>query len=360
MLRREAGRQGKQASHGSFSTPGTRIAAKDPRMKISLRSIFGLAGAAVTLIAAVPAPVPAPVTIGVPVDVPTRLTVEQLRIELGRPGDRYIDVAGVHVRYRDEGRGPVLLLLHGSRSTLDAWDGVAAELKAHYRVVRFDQPPTGLSGPVSDAVVARISAPEAFTAAFLDALKIPKVTLVGVSSGGTLAYYFAATYPERVAALVLSNTPSDSVTNLKLPSTPALDASLAAAKATGIEGRDFWQAYLAFLYGDQSRLSAATVDYYYRSNLRVAEPNKFKLHALTADGQTTMARLHSVKAPVLILWGMHDPVMTPTEGRALVAHLDSASAISFVGMPDVGHYPPMEVPHRFALMVDAYLQAIRP
>jgi pimeloyl-ACP methyl ester carboxylesterase len=317
-------------------------------MKSAITSVLGLGGTVVALIAAVPVPVPA------------RMSVEQLRTELGRLGDRYIDVAGVRVRYRDEGRGPVLLLLHGSRSTLNAWDGVAAELKAHYRVVRFDQPPTGLSGPVSDAVAARISAPEAFTAAFLDALKITKVTPVGVSSGGTLGYYFAATYPDRVDALVLSNTPSDSVTNLKLPSTPALDAALAATKKTGIEGRDFWQAYLSFLYGDQSRLSPATVDYYYRSNLRTAEPNKFKLHALTADAPTTMARLHGVKAPVLILWGMHDPVMTPTEGRALVAHLDSASAISFVGMPDVGHYPPMEVPHRFAVVVDAYLQATRP
>lgn len=321
-------------------------------MKISVRSIAGLGVALAALVAASPGPISA--------GVPARLSVERLRTELGRLGDRYVDVAGVHVRYRDEGRGPVLLLLHGSRSTLDAWDGVAAELKARYRVVRFDQPPTGLSGPVSDAVVARIGAPEAFTAAFLDALKIPKATLVGVSSGGTLAYYFAATYPDRVQALVLSNTPSDSVTNLKLPSTPALDASLAAAKATGIEGRDFWQAYLSFLYGDQSRLSPATVDYFYHSNLRTAEPNKFKLHALTADAPTTMARLHGVKAPVLILWGMRDPVMTPTEATALVAHLDSARAISFVGMPDVGHYPPMEVPHRFALMVDAYLQATQP
>lgn len=317
-------------------------------MKFSIRSALGLSGAVVALVAAVPAPTPA------------RIPVEQLRTELGRPGDRYVDVAGVHVRYRDEGRGPVLLLLHGSRSTLNAWDGVAAELKTHYRVVRFDQPPKGLSGPVSDAVVRRIGAPEAFTAAFLNALKISKVTPVGVSSGGTLGYYFAATYPDRVDALVLSNTPSDSVKNLKLPTTPALDASLAAAKITGIEGRDFWQAYLSFLYGDQGRLTPATVDYYYRSNLRTIEPNAFKLHALTADATTTMARLHAVKAPVLILWGMRDPVMTATEGRALVAHLDSAAAISFVGLPDVGHYPPMEVPHRFALMVDAYLQATRP
>jgi len=63
--------------------------------------------------------------------------------------------------------------------------------------------------------------------------------VVGVSSGGTLGYYFAATYPDRVDALVLSNTPSDSVARFMVKNSPGLDAALAEFKRTGVEGRDF-------------------------------------------------------------------------------------------------------------------------
>jgi pimeloyl-ACP methyl ester carboxylesterase len=291
---------------------------------------------------------------------PVRLTLAELRHRYQAPGDRYVTVGGVELRYRDEGKGPVLLLLHGSRSTLNAWDGVTARLKDRYRVLRFDQPPTGLSGPLSDAARQAIGSPEALVAGFLDKLGVTKANVFGVSSGGTLGYYFAATYPDRVDALILANTPSDPVGATKLASTPAIDAALAAAKRNGYEGRDFWSAYLGFLYGDPKRLKPGTVDYYYTTNLRVAEANPFGLHALTSNNAATLAHLHGVRAPVLILWGMRDKVLAgATAGRALEHYLTAAKSVSFVALDSVGHYPPMESPERVADLVDAYLNRDR-
>jgi pimeloyl-ACP methyl ester carboxylesterase len=289
-----------------------------------------------------------------------RLTLAELRKRYQAPGDRYVYVGGVELRYRDEGTGPVLLLLHGSRSTLNAWDGVATRLKGKYRILRFDQPPTGLSGPLSDAARKAIGSPEALVAGFLDKLGVQTASVFGVSSGGTLAYYFAATYPERVDALILANTPSDPVIAGKTASTPALDAAAADAKRNGYEARSFWSLYLDFLYGEPSRLKPATIDYYTTTNMRTLEPNPFGLHALTNNNATTLAHLHGVRAPVLIVWGMRDLVLpAATAGKALQGYLDHAKSVSFVALDSVGHYPPMESPNAVADLVDAYLKRDR-
>ncbi|PEQ11402.1 hypothetical protein B2G71_17780 [Novosphingobium sp. PC22D] len=252
-----------------------------------MRIAAGLAAAVLSLslgsplIAAGPAPVAARPPDAAP--VPRRLSLAELRERFGSPEDKYVTVKGVELRYRDEGEGPVLLLLHGSRSTIRAWDGVAARLKDRYRVVRFDMPPTGLSGPLSDEAVAAVGSPENLVAGFLDALGIDKANVAGMSSGGTLSYYFAAGYPDRVENLILANTPSNPVPTLKVETPPALAAAIARFKQTGIEGMDFWSNYLGGLYGEKDRLDPDLVEYYYETNLRVNEPNPRGLHALTAN-----------------------------------------------------------------------------
>lgn len=54
---------------------------------------------------------------------------------------------GQKVHIRDEGprNAPVLLLLHGSNSSLHTWDGWVSKLKEKYRIVRYDQPGHGLT-----------------------------------------------------------------------------------------------------------------------------------------------------------------------------------------------------------------------
>jgi pimeloyl-ACP methyl ester carboxylesterase len=293
------------------------------------------------------------------VDAPARIPLARLRALYGAKGDRYVTIDGVELRYRDEGTGPVLLLLHGSRSTLNQWDGVTARLKNRYRIVRFDQPPAGLSGPLTAQAMARVGSPEALVAKFLDALKIRQVTPVGVSSGGTMAYYFAATYPDRVNGVVLTNTPADSAAELQFTVTPALDAATKRTHELGVEGRAFWSNYLGFLYGDTSRIEPGLVDRYCTLNLREKEPNPFGLHALTANKDVTSAHLAAMRAPVLVAWGMRDKVLPPATADRLLARLPAAQSRSFVALETVGHYPPMESPDAVADLIDSWIRRNR-
>ncbi|TRW14455.1 alpha/beta fold hydrolase [Glacieibacterium frigidum] len=292
--------------------------------------------------------------------VPPQLTVQQLRAQYMTPADKIVTIGGVEVRYRDQGKGPVLLLLHGSNSTLDTWDGVAAKLVRKYRVIRFDLPPLGLSGPISDAAKATLSGPDALMTGFLDHLKVKSVVAIGVSSGGTMAYYLAAKYPERVRALIVSNSPSDPVDTSGVVNSPELDAAIARSKAAGgYRDREYFRAYFRFLYGDPARLTETQIDRVYTMIRRQTEPNFLHLHALAGNNAETLSRLGKVKVPTLLIWGTTDKVLPLKAGLRLRDHL-TATTPSILLLDDVGHYPPIEVPDRFAAIVEAYLSQVLP
>jgi hypothetical protein len=83
--------------------------------------------------------------------------VEALKPKWAPPPSRFVDVAGMSVHLRDEGRrddpAPVLLL-HGTSSSLHAWDGWTSELAGTRRVVRFDLPAFGLTFPATTPLPA--------------------------------------------------------------------------------------------------------------------------------------------------------------------------------------------------------------
>ena len=60
-------------------------------------------------------------------------------------------LAEQQLHYVDEGSGPAIVLVHGSYASLRKWQAWAGVLKAKYRVIRFDRPGMGLSGPSPDA-----------------------------------------------------------------------------------------------------------------------------------------------------------------------------------------------------------------
>jgi pimeloyl-ACP methyl ester carboxylesterase len=116
----------------------------------------------------------------------------------------YCSIAGVQVRYVREGSGPVIVLLHGSGSSLDAFDAVARRLRERCEVVRIDLPGFGLTGPRPDRDY-RIGAYTRFLDELLGQLGIGSAVLVGNSLGGNIAWQYALDFPDRVRGLVLVN-----------------------------------------------------------------------------------------------------------------------------------------------------------
>ena len=124
-------------------------------------------------------------------------------LEAAYPGE-YRAIDGVRLRLRDTGpRGaPVVILLHGFCASLDTWEPWARALSTRYRVIRYDLPGFGLTGPdptgdYSDARQMKILAD------LMDQLGVKRASLVGNSMGGRIVWNFAARHPDRVTRMVL-------------------------------------------------------------------------------------------------------------------------------------------------------------
>ena len=58
--------------------------------------------------------------------------------------DRYFKVADARLRYRDEGQGPAVMLVHGWTLDLEMWDPQVSALRDGFRLVRLDRRGHGL------------------------------------------------------------------------------------------------------------------------------------------------------------------------------------------------------------------------
>ena len=124
------------------------------------------------------------------------------------PETQYADSDGVSIAYQVVGDGPLdLLVAPGFISHLDLfWSFPSApafyeQLTSFARVILFDKRGTGLSDPVIS--VPTLDERIADMRVVLDAVGSDRAALFGISEGGPMSALFAATYPERVVALVL-------------------------------------------------------------------------------------------------------------------------------------------------------------
>lgn len=287
---------------------------------------------------------------------PEYLSVEQLRAKYADRHSKYTTIKGVEIHYKDEGKGPVLLLVHGSQSSLRIWDHTAAALKSRYRVIRFDVAGMGLSGRVSDEAAANAT-PLDIVLGLLAQLKVDKLTFVGNSSGGTLGMFLAAQHPEMVERLILTNVPADIVRYGHMVQPQSfIDAQAEMKRLGGFQSRHFWDEFLNYFSGKGERISAQKRDEYYDFNRREPEKHPIALIAQIGDGVEANKLMAAVTTPTLLIWGTKDQLLPFAAMQSMERHLEKAP-VSRVIMPDVGHYPPLEVPERITQLIAAYVEA---
>lgn len=122
------------------------------------------------------------------------------------PRVQQIELNGLTFQYRETGErsAPPLIALHALGQQAEHWDGVAAELGRHYRVLALDQ--RGHGGSARPGVYS-FEEMCGDLLAFADALELHRFTLMGHSMGGTVAFLFAEAHPARIERLIIEDTP---------------------------------------------------------------------------------------------------------------------------------------------------------
>ncbi len=119
------------------------------------------------------------------------------------PTGLFVEAGGVRLHVRDEGEGPVLLLIHGLNGQMDHFNyGPLRALAQRYRVVTIDRPGSGYSSRPK-GVPADLSTQARAIALLIERLKLGRPTVVGHSLGGAAALTLALEHPDKVGALAL-------------------------------------------------------------------------------------------------------------------------------------------------------------
>lgn len=113
-------------------------------------------------------------------------------------------IADGEIHYEVAGQGHPLILVSGLNGVARYWDPQLAEFSARYRVITYDQRGTGTSDHKQREFSVDRMAHE--LVALMDALKIERAHIVGMSTGGAIGQTLAIEEPARVAKLVLCST----------------------------------------------------------------------------------------------------------------------------------------------------------
>lgn len=253
---------------------------------------------------------------------------------------KFLLVDGLRVHYRDRGRGPVVVLLHGSNSSLFTWEGWVAALSPEHRVVTLDLPGHGLTGPDAQSRYSFGEMAEVVDR-FVTQLGIARFTIAGNSMGGAIAWHYALAHPDKVERLILVDAagwPREEPLpfGLRLYSSPLL-----GRVARWVTPRFLVAKSVRETYGNPQRVTEATVDLYDDFLLREGnrEATRRRLSSAVDDGLSS--RLAELHVPTLILWGSRDRWILPRYGERFRATIAGSRLVMLDGL---GHIPMEEDP----------------
>ncbi|MCE4552893.1 alpha/beta fold hydrolase [Roseateles cellulosilyticus] len=284
-----------------------------------------------------------------PVTTTRVLTRESVIARFADAESKFVDIDGVNLHYKDQGSGPALLLMQGTLGDLGDWDGWAEMLSRRYRVLRFDMPAFGLSGPLASG---NYSADRmgSLIDAFMDRMGVERFAIAGISYGGLVAFRYAATRTDRVTALILAN--SAGIEYGKAPPQVAAaglpGASAPAPAASGAESRAnlFYDAVIT--YGDielnlRHMLANPSLATQQRIERKLAFANIQGRLEESLAGRRLYERgdplrvLAHVRAPALVLWGGANKALNTKTADAFIDALKNACTTQRIVYPDAGH-----------------------
>ncbi|MCR9071483.1 MAG: alpha/beta hydrolase [Alphaproteobacteria bacterium] len=254
------------------------------------------------------------------------------------------------VSFRQAGTGPELVFLHGLAGNSRTWEEQFKVFAQSWRVTAWDAPGYGESDPVTPTVDRYAATLEALVAA----LDLRPFVLVGHSMGGVVAGRFAATYPDRLRALVLSCTLLGRRQPAGAPLGEGYLARLADLETLDAEeyGRRRATAMAAPECGPETLKRLAAI---------AAETRRDGLESamrVIAEADNSAA-LAGLVLPVLVLIGELDRTATPELTGAVVDSLRAGSAqVETAVVPGVGHAPYLENSGAFNDALGAFLSGI--
>ena len=233
----------------------------------------------------------------------------------------------IQVYYKVYGEGFPLLMITGLSANVDWWDPrIIQELSKKFKIVMFDNRGAGRTDISNKRYTIKLFAED--TAGLMDALKISRARVFGISMGGMIAQELALNYSEKVEKLVLCSTNCGGTKSV-LASAEVM--RLLMADGSALSPEDIIRMTMPLLLTeDFIKGNPDFVELAVQQMLRAPISNEAFMRQLNAIMNfDSYGRLSQIRAPTLILHGKHDIIVPPENGSILAKAIPNAKLVYF-------------------------------
>ena len=255
------------------------------------------------------------------------------------------------VSYTDEGKygAPVIIFIHGFPFNKSMWNSQIESLTNFCRVIAYDIRGFGDSDNGREEFSIELFTKDLIS--LMDALKIDKAILCGLSMGGYIALNAIENYPERFSTLILSDT------SCKADTAEAIEKRIKAIENIRLNGVE--------KYADESIKKLFAPESFTRKIEAIASVREMimntsekslcnTLMALSMRKQTCIS-LCIIKVPVLIMVGIEDIITPPSEAQFMHENIkDSTLKI----IENAGHLSNLENSEEFNYQLRRFVESV--
>jgi 3-oxoadipate enol-lactonase len=256
----------------------------------------------------------------------------------------FVDIDGTRLHCLVEGpeEAPAIAFLNSLGTDLRLWDPQVDALRTSFRTLRHDARGHGASdsppGPYSIELLGTD------VVGLLDALAIGRAHVCGISMGGLVAQWLAATHPERIKRAIFASTA------IKIGSKDFWDERARAVEAGGMKAirETVMQRFLTGSFRKASPRTARKVE----AALESTPPDGYVASCLAVRDADLADTVGSIRAPSLIVAGAEDEATPPRDAEKLHERIAGSE---LVVLDDASHLCNLEQPERFNQAVLTFL-----
>ena len=283
------------------------------------------------------------------------IPVAALKEKYQKANSAFIDIDGMPVHYIIEGKSDdslPIVFIHGTSASLHTWDTLSSLLKTNKKIIRFDLPAFGLTGP-NPLNQYSFNFYNQFIDEFLLKLNVTKCIVAGNSLGGSIAWNYAIASPDKVKQLILldaSGYPKkDEKGSLgfKLAAIPVLNQALKHISPISLIRKSLEDAFY-----NKKLVSEYMVRQYH--DLLLREGNRSAIlelfqHPMKPDA----TKIKTITQPTLIIWGKEDQLISYTNAALFKQDIQDSRVLV---LDKVGHIPMEEAPNQVAAAIIEFIK----
>ena len=267
---------------------------------------------------------------------------------------KFLPVLGMQVHYTIEGPESdtvPLVLIHGTSASLHTWDSLTLLLKDKKKIIRFDLPAFGLTGPNKENTY-NADVYNIFVDSVLEKLQVKSCIVAGNSLGGSIAWHYALYNKTRVQQLILLDASGYPKKNekgslgFKIASMPVINNLL-----LWVTPKFLVKKSLEGVFVDKTKINDESINRYHDLLLREGN-RKAALSIFKGGFRPNPAPIKTIQIPTLIIWGDQDQLINVSNAYLFNKDIKGSK---IVVLKNVGHAPMEETPTKVAAAIRAFL-----